>query len=72
MSTPMGVLPVGVGATLLNGIDVGVLGALPIGGVLLVGSPPSALAVAVQLGWSTMLAVGSFALATRRRASPAG
>jgi hypothetical protein len=72
MSTPMGVLPVGVGATLLNGIDVGVLGALPVGGILLVGGPPSALAVGVQLGWSTMLAVGAFALTTRRRASPAG
>ena len=71
MSTPMGVLPVGVGATLLHGLDVGVLGALPIGGVLLSGSPPSAVAIAVQLGWSAALAAGAFALATRRKASPA-
>ena len=71
MSTPMGVVPVGVGATLLHGLDVGVLGALPIGAVLLSGSPPSAVAVAVQLGWSTVLAAGAFALATRRKAAPA-
>ena len=67
MSTPMGVVPVGVGATLLHGLDVGVLGALPIGAVLLSGSPPSAVAVAVQLGWSTVLAAGAFALALRRK-----
>ena len=71
MSTPMGVLPVGVGATLINGVDVGVLGALPLGWVLLSGRPPSAVAVAVQLGWSTLLAAGSFALATRRKPSAA-
>jgi hypothetical protein len=67
----MGVLPVGVGATLINGVDVGVLGALPLGWVLLSGRPPSAVAVAVQLGWSTLLAAGSFALATRRKPSAA-
>jgi hypothetical protein len=71
MSTPMGVLPVGVGATLLNGVDVGVLGALPIGGVLLSGSRPSPVVIAVQLGWSAVLAAGSFALATRRKPSAA-
>jgi hypothetical protein len=69
MSTPMGVVPVGVGATLLNGLDVGVLGALPVGGVLLSGGPPSAVAIAVQLGWSTVLAGGAFALALRRKVS---
>ena len=72
MSTPMGVLPVGVGATLLNGLDVGVLGALPVGGVLLSGGPPTAIAVAVQLGWSTVLAGGAFALALRRKVSSDG
>ncbi len=40
VSTPMGVLPAGVGATLLQGVDVGVAGSLPL----------LAAAVLVQLG----------------------
>jgi hypothetical protein len=71
MSTPMGVVPVGVAATLLAGLDVGVLGALPLGGVLLVGGRPSGLLVAVQLGWSTVLAAGALVLLVRRTAPAA-
>jgi hypothetical protein len=69
MSTPMGVVPVGVGATLLSGIDVGVVGALPLGAAVLLGGPPSGVVLGVQLTWSTLLAAGALALVVRRRSS---
>jgi hypothetical protein len=72
MSTPMGVVPVGVGATLLNGIDVGVVGALPLGVAVLRGTPPSTTAIGVQLVWSAGLAAGALALAARRTSPAAG
>jgi hypothetical protein len=71
MSTPMGAVPVGVGATLLNGLDVAVLGALPLGAAVLLGGPPSGVLLAVQLAWSTLVTAGTLALLGRRRATPA-
>jgi hypothetical protein len=71
MSTPMGAVPVGVGATLLNGIDVGLVGALPIGAAVLLGGTPSWRLVELQLAWSTALATGALALVVRSRSSTA-
>ncbi|MCZ2827312.1 DUF6297 family protein [Modestobacter sp. VKM Ac-2986] len=61
VSSPMGALPTGVGATLVRGPDVGVLGTVPVGLALLLGAVPWWL-VAVQLGWSAALA--AFAVLT--------
>ncbi|MGY2080577.1 DUF6297 family protein [Modestobacter sp. SYSU DS0657] len=63
VATPMGAVPSGVGATLVRGTDLGVVGTLPFGIALLVGTP-SALWVPVQLVWA--LAVGALAVLTAR------
>jgi hypothetical protein len=66
VSTPMGVLPAGVGATLVQGVDVGVVGSLPLLAALLLGGP-TPLLVAVQLAWSLLLAGAVLAQLGRRR-----
>jgi hypothetical protein len=48
VSTPMGVLPAGIGATSVQGLDVGLLGSLPVVVALLLDGPPLAAVVAVQ------------------------
>jgi hypothetical protein len=68
VSTPMGVLPAGVAATVMHGLDVALLGILPIGGALLLGAPPSAGLVVGELVWATALAAGVRAHLARRRA----
>jgi hypothetical protein len=63
VSSPFGPLPSGVGATLVRGPDVGVLGTAPLAVALLLGEAPPVL-IAVQLGWS--LALAAFAMETAR------
>ena len=65
LSTPMGAVPTGVGATLVRGPDVGLLGTVPVALALLLGAPPWWL-VAAQLVWSLVLAVPAVATAQRR------
>ncbi|SDN76622.1 DUF6297 family protein [Geodermatophilus sp. DSM 45219] len=67
VSTPMGALPAGVGATLVQGVDVGVAGSLPLLAALLLGGPTPAL-VAVQAVWSLLLAAAVLAHLGGRRA----
>jgi hypothetical protein len=64
VSSPMGALPTGVGATLVRGPDVGVLGTVPVGLALLLGTVPGWL-VAGALAWS--LALAAFAVTTAHR-----
>ncbi|SNS16836.1 hypothetical protein SAMN06893096_102322 [Geodermatophilus pulveris] len=66
VSTPMGVVPAGVGATLLQGPDVGVVGSLPLLAALVTGGPTLLLA-AVQAGWSLLLAAAVLAHLGGRR-----
>ncbi|MGY1839302.1 MULTISPECIES: DUF6297 family protein [unclassified Modestobacter] len=63
VATPMGAVPTGVGQTLVRGLDLGVVGTVPFGIALLVGTP-SVVWVPVQLGWA--LAVGALAVLTAR------
>ncbi|MGY1592743.1 DUF6297 family protein [Geodermatophilus sp. SYSU D00708] len=66
VSTPMGVVPAGVGATLVQGIDVGIVGSLPVAVALVTGGP-TPLLVAVQLLWSVLLCAGALAAVAHRR-----
>jgi hypothetical protein len=66
VSTPMGVLPAGVGAGFVQGADVGVLGSLPFAAALLLDATGPVL-VAVQLLWAAALGAGALALVARRR-----
>ena len=70
VSTPMGVLPAGVGATLVQGVDVGVAGSLPLLAALVTGGP-TPLLVAVQAAWSLLLATAVLGQLGRRRATAA-
>ncbi|SDD47089.1 hypothetical protein SAMN05660690_4293 [Geodermatophilus telluris] len=69
VSTPMGALPTGVGATLVQGLDAGLVGSLPLAAALVSGGP-TPLLVAVQLGWSVLLGAGVLTLVARRRGGP--
>ncbi|SDY18821.1 hypothetical protein SAMN05661080_02633 [Modestobacter sp. DSM 44400] len=64
VSSPLGPLPSGVGATLVRGPDLGVLGTVPFAVALLLGEAPPVL-VAAQLAWS--LAIAALAVETARR-----
>jgi Family of unknown function (DUF6297) len=66
VSTPMGVLPAGVGATLVQGVDVGVAGSLPLLAALVTGGP-TPLLVAVQAAWALLLAAAVLVQLGRRR-----
>jgi hypothetical protein len=70
IATPMGVVPAGIGATLGQGIDVGIVGCLPVVGAVLLGGPPSGLLVAGQLMWSGCLAVAALVHLAHRKAAP--
>jgi hypothetical protein len=69
MSTPMGALPAGVGATLVQGLDVGVLGSVPAIVVVHLGGAPSWGMVAGQLLWALALGAGALALTVQRLTS---
>jgi hypothetical protein len=69
VSTPMGVVPAGAGATFVQGIDVGIVGSLPLAAALVSGGPTPFL-VAVQLLWSVLLCAGALTLVVRRRSRP--
>ena len=66
VSTPMGVVPAGVGAGFVQGVDVGVLGSLPFAAAVLLGATEPVL-VAVQLVWAAALGAGALALLAVRR-----
>ncbi len=66
VSTPMGVLPAGVGATLVQGVDVGVAGSLPLLAALVTGGP-TPLLVAVQAAWALLMATAVLVQLGRRR-----
>jgi hypothetical protein len=63
VSSPMGAVPTGVGATLVRGPDLGLLGTAPVALALLLGAP-TPLLVAGQLVWA--LAVAALAVETAR------
>ena len=67
VSTPMGVLPAGVGATLVQGVDVGLAGTVPILVVVLVGAAPSPAVIGVQFLWAGCLAGGALLHLARRK-----
>ena len=67
MATPMGAVPVGVAATLLQGLDVAVVASVPLLVALLVGGAPSATLVVIQLLWALAVGSGGIALTARRR-----
>jgi hypothetical protein len=69
MATPFGPTPVGIGATLVQGLDLGIVGSVPLLLVLLRGAPTPGLVVG-QLIWSVALAAGALAWLTRRSARP--
>jgi hypothetical protein len=62
----MGALPAGVGATLVQGVDVGLLGSLPVVAALLLGGTPPGALVAVQWMWAGALAAAALAAVARR------
>jgi hypothetical protein len=62
----MGVLPAGVGAGFVQGVDVGVVGSLPFAAAVLLDATGPVL-VAVQLLWAVALGGGALALVARRR-----
>jgi len=69
MATPFGPTPVGVGATLVQGLDLGVAVSLPLLVALLRGAPTPGLVVG-QLAWSLALGAGALAWLTRRPSGP--
>jgi hypothetical protein len=69
VSTPTGVLPAGVAATLVQGFDVALGGILPIGGALLLGASLSGRLAIGELIWSCLLAAAVVAHLARRRSA---
>ncbi|WP_209308934.1 DUF6297 family protein, partial [Blastococcus sp. CT_GayMR16] len=67
VATPMGVLPAGIVATLVQGADIGLVGTVPIVVVLLTGVDPSPVAIAVQFAWALALAAAALTHLGRRR-----
>jgi hypothetical protein len=65
----MGVLPAGIGATLVQGVDVGLVGTLPIITVVLLGADPSPVVIGVQFAWALCLAAGALTYLARRRST---
>lgn len=72
VSTPMGALPAGIGATLVQGIDVGLVGSLPVVAALLLGEPPSAVFVAGQWTWGLALAAAALTAVARHGPGSSG
>jgi hypothetical protein len=67
VSTPMGALPAGIGATLVQGVDVGLVGSLPMIAAILLGGSPSPVLVGVQWAWAGTLAAAALSAVARRR-----
>ena len=66
VSTPMGVVPAGVVARLVQGVDVGLVGSVPVAAALVSGGP-TVLLVAGQLLWAGLLFAGALGLLVRGR-----
>lgn len=69
LSTPAGPVPTGVGATLVQGLDAGLAGSVPVAIALLQGRPTPGLVVG-QAVWSAVVAAVAFALLRRRAEQP--
>jgi hypothetical protein len=69
LATPVGPVPVGVARTLVQGVDVGLVGSLPLAVALLHGRPTAGV-IAAQLCWSAVLAVAALAALARRLGRP--
>jgi hypothetical protein len=69
MSTPMGTLPAGVGATLVQGLDVGIVGSVPAIVAVHLSGAPSWSMVAGQLLWALAVGAGGLALTVHRLTS---
>jgi Family of unknown function (DUF6297) len=69
VSSPMGALPGGIGATLVQGVDVGVVGSLPMIVAIVLGGTPSPTLVAVQWAWSGALAAAALTAVARKRSA---
>lgn len=69
LATPVGPVPVGVLRTLVQGVDVGVVGSLPLVLAFLHGRPTAGV-IAAQLGWAVVLAAAALGALARRLGSP--
>jgi len=69
LATPVGPVPVGVLATLVQGVDVGVVGSLPLVLAFLHGRPTAGV-IAAQLGWAALLAAAALGALARRLGKP--
>jgi hypothetical protein len=65
LSSPMGAVPTSVTVTLVRGLDLGILGTVPLIIGLLLGDVPDLL-LAVALGWSLLLALISVETAQKK------
>ncbi len=65
LSSPMGAVPTSVAVTLVRGLDLGVLGSVPLVIGLLLGAVPPLL-LGVALGWSVLLGLVSVETAQKR------
>ncbi|SDP22814.1 hypothetical protein SAMN05660199_03416 [Klenkia soli] len=65
LSSPMGAVPTGVGVTLVRGLDLGVLGTVPLVIGLLLGEVPDLL-LGIALGWSLLLGLISVETAQKK------
>ncbi|WP_209313719.1 DUF6297 family protein, partial [Blastococcus sp. TF02A_35] len=68
VSTPMGIIPAGAAATTVQGVDVGLLGSLPLVAALLLGGHPGPGLLAAQWGWAAALCGLALTALARRRA----
>ncbi|KQS58226.1 hypothetical protein ASG36_08885 [Geodermatophilus sp. Leaf369] len=66
LSSPMGAVPTGVGATLVRGLDLGVLGTVPLVVALLLGEVPQLL-LGIAVAWSVGLGLVSVETARRSK-----
>jgi len=66
LSSPMGAVPTSVTVTLVRGLDLGILGTVPLVVGLLLGAVPPLL-LGVALGWSVLLGLVSVETAQKRR-----
>jgi hypothetical protein len=65
----MGTLPAGVGATLVQGLDVGIVGSVPAIVAVHLSGAPSWSMVAGQLLWALGVGAGGLALTVHRLTS---
>ena len=69
LSTPFGPVPTGVAATVVQGLDAGLAGSVPVAVALIQGAPTPGLVVG-QAVWSVVVAAAAFAFLRRRAEKP--